>query len=184
MSADQVKCGLITGFLSTTKDRFNEYNESKSLNQRLELVSQMEGVDGVELVHPYEVKDADALKKLMDYSWQGNIRELENAVEHAVLVAQSPVITWNDLPTNLKERYQEEKNGKHPSETIEKVRREREESSQKLYREAINQTGGNVAKAAHNLGMSRATLYRRLKKYGLTDEISKSRRNIKNDTAE
>lgn len=60
-----VKIGVITGFLSKTKDRFHEYNEEKTLQQRLEMVSNMEGIDGVEVVYPYEVRDAESLKKLI-----------------------------------------------------------------------------------------------------------------------
>jgi xylose isomerase len=63
--SDQVKCGLITGFVGKTRDRFHEYNEQKSLEERLALVSEMEGIDGVELVYPYEVSDADSLLKLL-----------------------------------------------------------------------------------------------------------------------
>jgi xylose isomerase len=59
------KIGVITSFLSKTKDRFHEYNEEKTLQQRLEMVCNMEGIDGVEVVYPYEVSDADSLKKLI-----------------------------------------------------------------------------------------------------------------------
>jgi len=58
---------------------------------------------------------------------------------------------------------------------IEKVRQERQDSSKKLYREAIAQADGDVKKAAQILGMSRATLYRRLKKYGLINELKQLR---------
>jgi xylose isomerase len=60
-----VKCALITGFVSKTKDRFHEYNADKTLAQRLEMVSKMEGLSGVEVVYPYEVKDAEVLKSLL-----------------------------------------------------------------------------------------------------------------------
>jgi xylose isomerase len=60
-----VKCALITGFVSKTKDRFHEYNKEKSLEERLEMVSGMEGMSGVEVVFPYEVGDAAILKSLL-----------------------------------------------------------------------------------------------------------------------
>jgi xylose isomerase len=59
--SDHVKCALITAFVSKTKDRFHEYNTELSLEQRLRFVSEMEGIDGVEVVYPYEVNDAGAL---------------------------------------------------------------------------------------------------------------------------
>ena len=62
---NEVKFALITGFVSKTKDRFHEYNEEKSLAERLEMVSQMEGMSGVEVIFPYEVNDAVSLKSLL-----------------------------------------------------------------------------------------------------------------------
>ncbi len=61
-----VKLGIITGFLSQTKDRFHEYNEALDLEQKFSLLKQIEGYDGVEIVHPYEVSDAQATKVLLD----------------------------------------------------------------------------------------------------------------------
>lgn len=62
---NEVKFALITGFVSKTKDRFHEYNEEKSLAERLEMVSQMKGMSGVEVIFPYEVNDAASLKSLL-----------------------------------------------------------------------------------------------------------------------
>jgi xylose isomerase len=60
-----LKMGIITGFLSKTKDRFHEYNEPLDLDGKFELMTQIEGYDGVELVYPYEVNDAKVTKKLL-----------------------------------------------------------------------------------------------------------------------
>jgi xylose isomerase len=60
-----VKCALITGFVSKTRDRFHEYNMEKTLAERLEMVSKMDGMSGVEVVFPYEVKDAELLKSML-----------------------------------------------------------------------------------------------------------------------
>jgi len=60
-----VKCALITSFVSKTKDRFHEYNADKALAERLELVSRMKGMSGVEVIFPYETNDAELLKKLL-----------------------------------------------------------------------------------------------------------------------
>lgn len=62
---EKVKCGIITGFLGQTKDRFREYNQAVSLEEKLALVSEMQDVDGVELVYPYEVPEAAELLSLM-----------------------------------------------------------------------------------------------------------------------
>ncbi|MBU3951260.1 MAG: sugar phosphate isomerase/epimerase, partial [Proteobacteria bacterium] len=57
-----LKMAIITGFLSQTKDRFHEYNSQISLDEKFELMNTIEGYDGVELVFPYEVKDAPTTK--------------------------------------------------------------------------------------------------------------------------
>jgi xylose isomerase len=61
-----LKMGIITGFLSSTKDRFHEYNVAIELEQKFDLMTRIEGYDGVEIVYPYEVNDAAATKALLD----------------------------------------------------------------------------------------------------------------------
>lgn len=123
------------------------------------------------------------LERLIGYSWGGNVRELENAIEHAVLITQHSRVGWEDLPATLRERINEDGRRMTAAETgsIEQARRERFASSKKLYSEAINQAGGDVEMAAQRLGMSRATLYRRLRKYGLTEDVSQIRQNIRRE---
>ena len=52
-----LKLGIITGFLSKTKDRFHEYNQPLDLEGKFKLMNAIEGYDGVEIVYPYEVSD-------------------------------------------------------------------------------------------------------------------------------
>jgi len=59
-----VKQAVISSFLSKTKDRFHEYNEEKNLEERFKMVSEIEGMDGMELVFPYEVNNSNELKTL------------------------------------------------------------------------------------------------------------------------
>mgnify|MGYP001820636572 FL=1 len=61
-----LKMGIITGFLSKTKDRFHEYNELLELDGKLSLMAQIEGYDGVELVYPYEVNDPKSTRNALD----------------------------------------------------------------------------------------------------------------------
>lgn len=60
-----LRMGIITGFLSKTKDRFHEYNQPLDLDGKLALMTQIEGYDGVELVYPYEVNDPHETRKLL-----------------------------------------------------------------------------------------------------------------------
>jgi len=59
-----IKNAIITSFLSKTRDRFHEYNETKTLVEKFDMIKQIEGADGVEIVSPYEVLDAETTKKL------------------------------------------------------------------------------------------------------------------------
>jgi xylose isomerase len=57
---------IITGFLSQTKDRFHEYNRPLSLEEKFQLMTEIDGYDGVEIVYPYEVNDPAATRALLD----------------------------------------------------------------------------------------------------------------------
>jgi xylose isomerase len=61
-----LKMAIITGFLSQTKDRFHEYNRPLSLEEKFQLMTEIEGYDGVEIVYPYEVNDPTTTKTLLD----------------------------------------------------------------------------------------------------------------------
>jgi xylose isomerase len=60
-----LKMAIITGFLSKTKDRFHEYNKPLELEQKFKLLAEIDGYDGVEIVYPYEVSDAEKTKSLL-----------------------------------------------------------------------------------------------------------------------
>jgi xylose isomerase len=60
-----LKMAVITGFLSRTRDRFHEYNEPLALDQKFQLMAEIEGCDGVEIVYPYEVSDPEETKSLL-----------------------------------------------------------------------------------------------------------------------
>ena len=72
-----MKQSIITAFLGKTQDRFSEYQKNTKLEERLELVRQIPGVTGVEIVYPYETGDPFKTKKLMD----------ENALQFAAINA-------------------------------------------------------------------------------------------------
>ena len=59
-----VKLAIITSFLGKTKDRFHEYNEPKTLEDKFQMLSEIEGATGVEVVYPYEVDKPEATKAL------------------------------------------------------------------------------------------------------------------------
>ncbi|MGH9161075.1 MAG: sigma-54 interaction domain-containing protein, partial [Vicinamibacteraceae bacterium] len=92
----------------------------------------------------------DAMEKLLGHRWPGNVRELRSTIEWAVIRAGGPVIKLADLPPELSA------DGVPPSRTS------MPESERRLLIETLNRTGGNRSVAARLLGVSRATLYRRL----------------------
>ena len=98
----------------------------------------------------------DAAEALKEYRWSGNIRELQNCIEKAVILSDGTTLTEKDV--------QLERSGKSAGTTIRAVSESEEE---RLIRDAMERTGGNISAAAKMLGVSRPTLYAKLKKYGL-----------------
>ncbi len=96
-----------------------------------------------------------ARNKLLAYSWPGNVRQLRNVVDSAVLLAPGPRIEPDDLSLH------DATNGGE-WETLRLEHWER-----KLIREALQRCGGNVPEAAQLLGIGRATLYRKIDQYGI-----------------
>jgi transcriptional regulator with GAF, ATPase, and Fis domain len=122
--------------------------------------------------------DDDTLALLKGYSWPGNIRQLENVIERAVVVVEGPSITVAELPSELvaacgpsdtgatwpqgDRKYSLQLGGVR-GERTERERHERE----RLVR-ALAAANGNKAEAARALGLARSTLVSRLKKLGLS----------------
>ena len=95
-----------------------------------------------------------ARRKLLDYDWPGNVRQLRNVIDSAVVLAGDEGIKLSDL--GLREVAQ---NG------LETLRID--DWERKLIAEALRRTAGNVPEAARLLGIGRATLYRKLDEYAI-----------------
>ncbi|MEQ8187890.1 MAG: sigma 54-interacting transcriptional regulator [Candidatus Eremiobacterota bacterium] len=96
---------------------------------------------------------SDVQRVFMDYSWPGNIRELKNTIEHAFVVCRKSIITLEDLPAELK----------HIPPSIVSYR-----NDEKLtIIEVLEKVRWNKSKAADILGVSRQTIYRKIREYGL-----------------
>ena len=91
--------------------------------------------------------------------WSGNIRELQNCIEKAVILSDGTVLTGKDLDFSTALR-----SGRNDTGTPSVIPSEVEESK---VRDAMQRAGGNISAAAKLLGVSRPTLYAKLKKYGL-----------------
>jgi DNA-binding NtrC family response regulator len=103
-------------------------------------------------------------KLLMDYSWPGNVRQLESAIERAILLAESDLITPEDLPLEVRQEARPAAEGafKLPPEGISFETVERD-----LIMQAMEQTDYNITKAAKLLGLTFRTLQYRLEKFGI-----------------
>ncbi len=138
--------------------------------------------------------DDEAVAALSRYSWPGNIRELENALERAVVLAEGNAITVNDLPEEIvtatatpaqlapveqaPHLYQmSAASVKSPPEDPSTILADSNElyhsdsiplAEPTLLRNALRECGGNKAKAARMLGMPRSTFFSKLKKYSIT----------------
>jgi transcriptional regulator with GAF, ATPase, and Fis domain len=106
----------------------------------------------------------EAMRFLLDYHWPGNVRELENTIEHAVVLAKSARIEASDLPAVIR-------NGSSSSERFAKLPTMVEHET-RLLQDALEECGWNKKQAAEQLGISRSTLYDKLKKYQITKPTS------------
>jgi two-component system response regulator HydG len=104
-----------------------------------------------------------ALDLLVRYDWPGNIRELENCIERAVIMAKEEMITPVDFPPQIQRLSGEEEKGGFaiPSGiSLEAMERE-------LIVKTLAETGGNRTRASEILGINRRTLQNKLKEYGI-----------------
>ncbi len=99
----------------------------------------------------------EAMQKLMLHSWPGNIRELENVVEKAVVLSSQDMITPDLLPSVTQE----------PIGQVKPLTAARDEFEQNYLKAVLQLTGGNISRAAQIAGRYRADFYKLLKKHGL-----------------
>ncbi len=123
----------------------------------------------------------EALQLLLGYSWPGNIRELENLMERSVLFADGPLILASALPDSLREKGPQAPvpiAAMGPLGAIaapsgasmkEIVRQAQAELEKELITRALEETGGNVTRAAKRLQISRKSLQVKMTALGLRD---------------
>ncbi|WP_420474422.1 PEP-CTERM-box response regulator transcription factor [Noviherbaspirillum sp. ST9] len=99
----------------------------------------------------------DALSRIESYAWPGNVREMENSIKRAVIMADGPQITAEDLGLAA---------SSEPDEPL-NLRQVRDEAGHKALIKALARVDGNAVKAAELLGISRPTLYDLMNKYGI-----------------
>ncbi|MGQ9610691.1 MAG: sigma-54-dependent transcriptional regulator [bacterium] len=107
----------------------------------------------------------EAMDALIKYNYPGNVRELENAIERAVIMARGKIITLDDLPIFMKISNDDSKQSYElKGETLDKIV---ENVERQLIAEALVKANNNQSRAAEILGISERNLRYKLKKYGM-----------------
>jgi DNA-binding NtrC family response regulator len=108
-----------------------------------------------------------ALKLIYDYSWPGNVREMENTIERCLIISEGEMIDVDDLPPHIRtEDYPANFDFAGPlftDDTIIPFEKLKEEA----IRHALKVTNGNIVEAAKKLQLGRATIYRLMDKYNI-----------------
>lgn len=144
-------------------------------------------IDELSQVHRHDVSGIarDALQQMMDYHWPGNVRELRNAIEHAFVTVSGDSITLFDLPSEIRvPRTDHEDVRRDTSRTPEKSTlpdqkppekksfdisdlTTRQQADREKVLAALKETEGNKTAAAKLLGVSRVTMWKKVRKYGI-----------------
>jgi len=112
--------------------------------------------------------DNKAAMALYNYSWPGNIRELRNCIESAVVLSKGHFIMPQDLPPDISASADDQSSIRIPMGTT------MAESEKIIIRSTLNFTGGNKSRTAEVLGIGRKTLHRKIHDFGLEEEFLKS----------
>lgn len=110
--------------------------------------------------------DQKALRSLTSYNWPGNIRELRNCIESAVVFAAKGIITFDDIPQNIRETHDQSSIQIPLGLTL-------SEAEKIIISETLRAENSNKSKTSEILGIGRKTLHRKIHDYGLEDEFLK-----------
>lgn len=113
------------------------------------------GVRRIERIAP------EAMRVLLDHSWPGNVRELKNVVEYAFAVGRGAELRLSELPPEFREPRTP------PPVAIKRNERLSPEQQAERVRLALQESGGEIYRAAQRAGMSRATFWRKRKQFGI-----------------
>ena len=137
-------------------------------------------IDELAEIHRHDVSGIarDVLQCMMDYRWPGNVRELRNAIEHAFVTVGGDTITLFDLPSEIrlpagtadqnatsKERAPADEAESKPFDINDLTPRQRADREKVLA--ALKETEGNKTAAAKLLGISRVSMWRKVRQYGI-----------------
>lgn len=114
---------------------------------------------------PVPEMDQKAMEILLAYNWPGNVRELKNMMERLVILSEKPIVKQQDLLELFPDIYRSSTASEQVNVTLAD---EKENIEKILIENTLQQANGNKSDAARKLGISRVTLYSKLKKYGIS----------------
>lgn len=125
--------------------------------------------------HPIAIS-GEAIKAMLEYNWPGNVRQLRNYIERAVVLAEREEITLEEFPRDMSSRKEQAPSG--PDSEVIAVSADvsfkdaKKEFERKYVERILNQCSGNITRAAALLGMHRQSLQHKIKELGLTKIFS------------
>jgi transcriptional regulator with PAS, ATPase and Fis domain len=118
----------------------------------------------------------DAMNIFLEYDWPGNIRQLKNFIERAVVLSESEELTLNELPLELsvKAVSKQHTDNDNFNNILNIDYQEAKKTFDRFYIEnCLNQTSGNITQAAYRMGIHRQSLQHKIKELGLTKKFTK-----------
>ena len=107
---------------------------------------------------------------ILSHSWMGNIRELRNAIEHAVILAEHSIVQPEDLPESIMEKFAAKPSALPVIDLIEWKDAKQEFERQYLV-SLLHRSGGSLTRAAKLSGIARENLYKKCEKYKLNYKL-------------
>ncbi|NBA85773.1 response regulator [Emticicia sp. CRIBPO] len=111
---------------------------------------------------PANAISGSLLKQLQRYHWSGNVRELQHAIERAVILSQGNTLQVEDFHFNEADNFRETDQNSAFENTY-----QLEEMEKSMILKALKKYNGNITEVSRELGLSRPAVYRRIEKYGL-----------------
>ena len=111
----------------------------------------------------------DASRRLFDFDWPGNVRQLRNVVESMVVIDADESLDVDDLPPEMIDAGSDEASSENTAGPSHLIGRSMDEIEKWAIEQTLKLTGGNREECAKILGIGARTLYRKLNEYGLRD---------------
>lgn len=151
--------------------------EVPALRERKEDISYLLDVFLQELSEKHQIElptiEANVINMLLEYSWNGNLRELKNTVEHLLVMSNGKTIVMDSLPYSIKENT---KNFIRTSNQINDLQKSVAEFESHIIEEALSKTHWNKSEAARILNIPRTTLIYKINQYDLKKSKTKNRK--------